>query len=197
MGIKERKAREREAFRQLIISTAHDQLISHGLEGITMRGIADAIEYSQSKIYEFFKSKDELCEVLFEELVHKLFEIVKQIPKSLAPEKYLMEMITKTIEFHASYPNSEQLFTLVCYGPERFKITPAFFEMEKYPIEAVRNLKSPYIKTEDDIYEALDIIRCFKIGLASLMAQGTSVKGKKRAQNLGQKIVELLLRGWK
>lgn len=197
MGIQERKAREKEAFRKLIIATAHDLLAKQGLEGITMRAIAQTIEYSQSKIYEFFKSKDQLCEVLCEEFCEQLLNIVKKIPKDLEPEEYLTQLILKGIEFHSNYPHSEELFTLVCFGPERFKIPKAYLEMEIYPIEAVKRLKSPYIKSEEEILIALDIIRCFKIGIATLMATETSIIGKKRTYNLAENVIKVLLRGWK
>jgi AcrR family transcriptional regulator len=197
MGIQERKMREKEAFRKLIIETAHDLLAKKGLEGITMRSIAKTIEYSQSKIYEFFKSKDQLYEVLCEEFCEKLLTILKEISKDLKPETYLTELVMKCVEFHAAYPHSEELFTLVCFGPERFKIPKAYLEQEIYPIDAVRRLKSPYIKTEQEVIIALDIIRCFKIGIATLMASETSLKGKKRAYALAENVIKVLLRGWK
>lgn len=196
MGIHERKVREKEAFRKLIIATAHDIVAKQGLNGLTMRGIANTIEYSQSKIYEFFKSKDQLCEVLFSELCEKLLEITKNISKNLPPEKYLSELIMKSVEFHTTYPHSDELFTLVCFGPERFQIPAIYKEMEQYPIAAMRNLNSPYIRTEEEILTALDIIRCFKIGISNLMSSETSLQGKKRIYNLAENGVQLLLRGW-
>ena len=69
--------------------------------------------------------------------------------------------------------------------------------MEKYPVEAVKNLNSPFIKTDEEILNALDIIRCFKIGIATLMASETSVKGKKRAYTMAENVIKVLLRGWK
>jgi len=197
MGIQDRKNREKEAFRKLIIATAHDIVGKQGLNGLTMRAIANTIEYSQSKIYEFFKSKDQICEVLFEELCVKLLDIVKSVPKGLKPENYLTQIILKTVEFHTSYPHSDELFTLVCYGPEKFKVPPIYMEMEAFSMEAIRNLKSPYIKTDEEIFIALDTIRCFKIGLLSLMSSGTSLKGSKRASVMAENIIKVLLRGWK
>lgn len=197
MGIHERKAREKEAFRKLIIATGHDLVAAEGLKGLTMRALAQTIEYSQSKIYEFFKNKDQLCEVICEELCEKLLAIVKTIPKELEPGKYLTELVMKVMEFHAAFPHSEELFTLVCFGPQRFKVPKAYQEMEAYPIEAVKNLNSPYVQTDEEVLIALDIIRCFKIGVATLMASETSVKGNKRAYTMTENIIKVLLRGWK
>lgn len=197
MGIRERKAREKETFRELIIATAHDLVKEKGLKGLTMRAIADTIEYSQSKIYEYFKNKDQLCEVLCEELCEKLLEIIKKIPKDLPPDQYLLELILKVVEFHVSFPHSEEVFTLVCFGPERYTLPPSYLEQEQYPKEALRNLKSPYIKTDEELQIALDILRCFKIGIANLMASETSISGKKRVYTMAENIMKVLLRGWK
>lgn len=196
MGIQERKEREKEAFRKLIIATAHELLSKHGLEGLTMRAIAQMLEYSQSKIYEFFKNKDQLCEVLCEELCEKLLGVVKQIPKELEPDNYLTELILRVVDFHATYPHSEELFTLVCFGPKRFKVPQAYLDMEVYPIAAVKNLQSPYIKTDEEVLIALDIIRCFKIGIANLMASETSTESKKRVYTMAENVVKVLIRGW-
>lgn len=197
MGNFERKEREKELLRRLIIDTAHEILAKDGLEALTMRGISHIIEYSQSKIYEFFKSKDELCEVLCEDLCKQLLEVLKKISKDLSPEKYLTEILMKTIEFHSIHTHSDELFTLVCFAPERFKIPSAYFDMVKFPYDAVRRLKSPYIKNDHQILVALDIMRCFKIGLAKLMASDTSLSGKKRVFSLAEETIEVLLRGWK
>ncbi len=43
MGTQDRKAREREAFRKLIIAAAHDLLAAQGLKGLTMRSLAQTI----------------------------------------------------------------------------------------------------------------------------------------------------------
>lgn len=197
MGTQDRKVREKEAFRKLIIATAHDLLAMHGLKGLTMRALAQTIDYSQSKIYEFFENKNQLCEIICEELCEKLLAVVKTIPTDVDPSKYLTDLIMKVMEFHADFPHSEELFTLVCFGPQRFKIPKAYYEMEVYPITAVKNLNSPYIQTDDEVLIALDIIRCFKIGIATLMASETSVEGKKRAYIMTENVIKVLLRGWK
>lgn len=197
MGIQERKAREKEAFRSLVIATAHDIVAEEGLKGLTMRSLAQKIEYSQSKIYEFFENKDQLCEVICAELCEQLLEVVRKIPVGTNPEVYLTELILRVMDFHAAFPHSDELFTLVCFGPQRFKVPQAYLEMERYPIAAVKNLKSPYIKTEEELLNALDIIRCFKIGLSKLMVAETSVNGKKRVYALAENAIKVLLRGWR
>lgn len=60
MGTAERRERERELVRTAIIEAARDILSEVGLDGLSMRAIADRIEYSPATIYLYFKDKDEL-----------------------------------------------------------------------------------------------------------------------------------------
>jgi len=46
MGVKERKQRERSEVREKILDAALDFFATEGVEGVTMRALADAIEYS-------------------------------------------------------------------------------------------------------------------------------------------------------
>lgn len=197
MGMKERKIREKESLRKLILANAHEILMREGLEGLTMRSIANNIEYSQSKIYEFFASKDELCEALCKEHCENLLEVLQKVSKKMSAEKYLTDLIIKTMEFHGSHPHSDSLFTLVCFGPQRFKVPEAFLKIENLFIKALKNLESPYLAMEEDILASLDIIRCIFIGVSNLMGPTTSVKGKRRGVEITENALKVLLRGWK
>lgn len=64
MGIAERKEREKEDVRRKILDAAHDLFETHGYENVTMRAVADAIEYSPTTIYHHFENKDALVEAL-------------------------------------------------------------------------------------------------------------------------------------
>jgi AcrR family transcriptional regulator len=60
MAIIDRKEREREDKRKLIISTATKLFREQGFEKVSLRNIAEAIEYSPTMIYLYFKDKNEL-----------------------------------------------------------------------------------------------------------------------------------------
>src|SRR5262245_35788177 len=65
MGVKERRQRERTQVREKILDAALEFFAREGVEGVTMRALADAIEYSPPVIYAHFEDKDaiirELC----------------------------------------------------------------------------------------------------------------------------------------
>jgi AcrR family transcriptional regulator len=60
MGIAERREREREALRTQIVEAARDILSEQGLDALSMRAIAERIEYSPATIYLYFRDKPEL-----------------------------------------------------------------------------------------------------------------------------------------
>ena len=65
MGVKERRERERTQIRERILDAALEVFATEGAEGLTMRALADAIEYSPPVVYAHFRDKDaiirELC----------------------------------------------------------------------------------------------------------------------------------------
>ncbi len=64
MSIADRRVREKEELRQKILDTARDLFVAHGYDGVTLRKIADAIEYAPGTIYGYFKDKEELIRAL-------------------------------------------------------------------------------------------------------------------------------------
>src|SRR5215831_506232 len=58
MGIAERRIRQKEEVRANILSTAWQMVKDDGWEAISIRKIADAIEYSVPVIYDHFENKE-------------------------------------------------------------------------------------------------------------------------------------------
>ena len=82
MGVKERRARQRTLLRQEILDAARDILVRDGYEGLSMRKVAEKIDYSPTAIYLHFKDRDELvfqvCEGLMAGLVRELHHLERQ-----------------------------------------------------------------------------------------------------------------------
>jgi AcrR family transcriptional regulator len=67
MGIKERQERDREAVRRGILDAARDLFVAEGYQNVSIRKIAERIEYSPAAIYSYFPSKDDIFFALAEE----------------------------------------------------------------------------------------------------------------------------------
>ena len=64
MGTKERRERERAATHQLILDAAREIFVNEGDDGLTMRRLAEAIEYSPTAIYNHFEDKESILNEL-------------------------------------------------------------------------------------------------------------------------------------
>jgi AcrR family transcriptional regulator len=60
MGIKERKTRQKAEMRDAILAAALNLFSDEGYDNVTMRKIAEEIEYSVGTIYLYFKDRDEI-----------------------------------------------------------------------------------------------------------------------------------------
>lgn len=64
MAISDRKAREKEDLKALILSGAKKLFVEKGIEQTTIRNIADAIDYSVGTVYVYFKDKNAIFHAL-------------------------------------------------------------------------------------------------------------------------------------
>lgn len=79
MGVAERRAREKDEKRQRILDAAAQIILDEGFEKLTIRKIAEKLEYSAGTIYLYFKDKSELifeyCDETFELLLDQLSDL--------------------------------------------------------------------------------------------------------------------------
>ncbi len=67
MGIKERQERDREAVHRAILDAARELFVTEGYRNVSIRKIAEKIEYSPAALYGYFPSKDDIFYALAEE----------------------------------------------------------------------------------------------------------------------------------
>ena len=80
MGIRERQDREKQAVREAILDAARDLFITEGYRNVSIRKIAERIEYSPAAIYSYFPSKDDIFYALAEEGFQRLDTTVRAVP---------------------------------------------------------------------------------------------------------------------
>jgi len=117
MGVKERRERERGETRDKILEAARELFIEEGYEGVSMRQIADKIEYSPTAIYVHFKDKDEL----FLEICHQDFRLLAHSMAALAqvpdPVERLRKIGQAYIEFGLNNPNHYRRMFMTPHPP--------------------------------------------------------------------------------
>ena len=109
MGIVERKARQKADLRARILEASRAIVLADGFAGLTMRKIAQAIEYSPGTIYLHFAGRDEiardLCIAGFRDLVAALTPVAG-LPE---PRARLEALAAAYVRFGLEQPETYRL----------------------------------------------------------------------------------------
>src|SRR5262249_4537466 len=106
MGSADRKARQKENLRQEILDAARDLFVREGYESVSMRKIADRIEYAPGTLYLYFRDKSEILNSLCEETFAKLHKRMEAIHKDQGdPLEGLQRGLRTYIQFGLDNPS--------------------------------------------------------------------------------------------
>ena len=106
MGVKERRAREKKLLRQEILDAASELFVREGYENVSMRRVADKIEYSPTTIYLYFHDKAELLESVCQEMFLRLSQrLAKILEQGGDPLERLKRGLTAYIDFGLENPH--------------------------------------------------------------------------------------------
>ncbi|MFB9110012.1 TetR/AcrR family transcriptional regulator [Flavobacterium gyeonganense] len=107
MSVADRKAREKEALKALILKGAKKLFLEKGIEQTTIRNIADEIDYSVGTVYVYFKDKNAILHDLhcvgFQELGKHFKELFIIADPMERLKKMGMEYIKFAIENQEMY----------------------------------------------------------------------------------------------
>ena len=125
MGVKERKARQKKFLRQEILDAASELFVKEGYENVSMRRIAEKIEYSPTTIYLYFKDKAELLEQVCFETFSRLQAVLARIQELPGgPVERLKRGLIAYIQFGLENPHH--------YRATFMMRIPDGFDQEKY-----------------------------------------------------------------
>ena len=132
MGPRERREREREEVRTRILDAARELFASEGVESVTMRRIAERIEYSTTAIYFHFRDKEallaELCDCDFRAFAHG-FTLIAQIQD---PVERLVAAGRAYVEFGLNHPSHYRLMFMTPKTTEASTIAKGNPEEDAY-----------------------------------------------------------------
>lgn len=109
MGIEERRQRERDEVREKILDGARELFVECGYEGVTMRKVAERIEYSPTTIYLYFADKETLVRELCTEDFGSLSKAFQSVASIADPLERLRGTARAYVEFAKNYPNHYRL----------------------------------------------------------------------------------------
>jgi AcrR family transcriptional regulator len=112
MGIKERQERDRETVRRSILDAARELFVKESYQNVSIRKIAERIEYSPAAIYGYFPAKDDIFFALAEEGYRLLHGEPGDLPPltDLPPLDRVRTMLLRFYQFSEEQP---QYFALM------------------------------------------------------------------------------------
>ncbi|MBI5076321.1 MAG: TetR/AcrR family transcriptional regulator [Nitrospirae bacterium] len=199
MGIKEKRAKNKEEFRREILNAARELFINEGYEKFSMRRLAEKIDYSATTIYLYFKDRDDLlfaiCEEFFEHFSSQLNHIRSV---SQDPVETLRQALLYLIEFGLKTPNQYKLifFTKSVYGTRQELVEKESMARNTYFVfkEIVQDCIDAGKLREIDVDVIVDTLAIASHGVIAknIYCAGFS---KDRCELVAHTLVDVLLRG--
>lgn len=113
MGILERKQRQSEAVKATILDQSWQIVEENGWQGLSIRKIADAIEYSTQVVYRHFESKD----AIIEEFTKQGFDLLaKQLQKARKSQKDPSEQLTAISKAYWKFAFDHMKYYQIMFG---------------------------------------------------------------------------------
>lgn len=109
MGSRERREREKQELRAKILEKARDLFVTHGYEAVSMRKIADAIEYSPTAIYLHFQDKEALIHELCQQDFRGFADLFRTLGQIADPLERLRQCGIAYVRFGLTFPNHYRL----------------------------------------------------------------------------------------
>ena len=104
MGITERKEKQKLEIKKMILDASMKLFVEEGFENVTIRKIADLIEYSPTTVYLYFKDKNEIFYSLHELGFQKMAEVNRNLAGIANPITRLHKMGENYIDFGMANP---------------------------------------------------------------------------------------------
>jgi AcrR family transcriptional regulator len=117
MGVKERREREKSETRDKILDAARELFVTEGYEGVSMRRVAEKIEYSPTAIYVYFADKQELFHELCQQDYARLAEVFQSSAMSSDPIERVKQIGRTYTEFGVRYPNHYKFMFMTPHPP--------------------------------------------------------------------------------
>jgi AcrR family transcriptional regulator len=191
MGIKERRDRERQELKQAILDAARKIAAHEGWQAVTIRKVADRIEYSPPTIYEHFANKEAILLDLMREGFRLLLASI-QATAGVGPTNRMIGIGRAYWEFAQAYPELYQVmhglggvpFCLDETAAELHGRMPEAKAVFQATVDVVRELPGLADAGENDLDETVHVVWATLHGLVALTMAGRIEGGQDQASRL-------------
>ncbi|MEM8532716.1 MAG: TetR/AcrR family transcriptional regulator [Chloroflexota bacterium] len=198
MGAKERRERIKQATRQGILDGARQIAQQEGWTALTIRKVADFIEYSPSIVYEYFDSKDAILHTLLQDGFDTLAAAMEHGQQATDdPQQQVVGVIDAYWQFARDNPDLYQ----VMHGLGGVTTDAA---LRAEAVQAVCTIAADTLTTWahakdvqlDDPVECAEIVWSLLHGWVSLTLIDQVYTDEAYARQRLHRTVQALLRGW-
>jgi AcrR family transcriptional regulator len=203
MGIKERQERDREAVRRSILDAARELFVNEGYRNVSIRKIAEKIEYSPAAIYGYFPSKDDIFYALAEEGFHLLHTADSGAAldaglAELEPLERIRAIFWRLYEFSRQHPQYFELMFVdrsvprISQAYERFAFAR---QMKAHLVAQIQNCIDAGVLPSD--LNASIVFRVLTMGLlgAAMMGLSDRLGPGENAETLARDVLTVMFKG--
>lgn len=200
MGRKERRLQEQRELKQSILDAAREIALDQGWRHVTMRKIAEKIEYSHPAIYEYFENKDVLMLELLREGFRLLIQDLQAAQVSTQePRETIMHMAHAYWHFAWRYPELYRVMNGldgVLFSADEAQVEgQKISELSGVLIKAICQRNGTTV-SDDYVNDQVHLLWSMSHGIISLTMAGRIAGGKEQAFSLYEQAMQDALQKW-
>lgn len=189
-GLRERR---KEELRQAVLSAAAEIVEKEGTGALTMRAVASRVNCGASTLYEYFADKEAICD----ELAHGVLrELLVQLRKA-KPLSDVKVLGVASIMLRFAMKNWSRYALSLQFRGGGEAPSEEILEIRAILEESIRALNYPFLKRDNNLTLALEIVRAFTEGVCGIAGTGRLVGGEKMAIKVLDEGLRTILQSWK
>lgn len=198
MSAKDRRGNEVKQMRQSILKAACDIAAEAGWRQVTVRKVAEKVEYSPAALYEYFAGKEAILLALMREGFRLLAQEMRAVPEGGDAAERLAAVAQSYWDFAFRHPELYQ----VMHGLDGVSFGTAETPQEAQDSfvalrDAVRAVFPGDSASGRDLFDEVDTFWATLHGLVSLTMAGRIKDGRERAAALVGPAVAVYVAAWR
>ena len=131
--------------KQAILQAAQEIIAEKGVDGLSLREIAQRIDYSPAGLYEYFNSKDDIIVAVCLEEFEQFSAYLNQVPADLPPAERIVQLGQAYLDFARDNPE-QFMFIFTMLPPCQGSFTT--LSAENTPYTTLREAVQTYLESE-------------------------------------------------
>jgi AcrR family transcriptional regulator len=197
MGIQARRERERQELRQAMLTATLDLAAEQGWPAVTVRKVAERIEYSPGMLYEYFDGKEALLTALLQEGYTRL---LAEMEVAISAAETIEDRLLAITHVYWYFALANPALYRVMHGLDGVPFcaddeSPEMRRVVSLTADAIRELTGSL--PEDELMDLVDLAWATLHGLVSLVLAQQLPGGAERGLLLVDRHAHDLITAWR